>query len=121
MQSAQRGRSTSAAEVTNISPHGFWLLIGEQERFVSFKAFPWFREATIAAITHVELPSPHHLHWPELDIDLAVDSLDHPERYPLVSRARATTRRKSTAAAVKDRRAGYSARRKGRRRTSTTY
>jgi hypothetical protein len=34
----------------------------------------------------VTLPSPHHLYWPDLDIDLAVDSLDHPERYPLVSR-----------------------------------
>ena len=106
MKSAQRGRNTSAVEVTNISPHGFWLLMGEQERFVSFKAFPWFREATIAALMNVELPSPHHLYWPELDVDLAVESLDHPERYPLVSRA----------LAVKERRAAYKTQRKGRRR-----
>ena len=86
MKSALRGRSTSVVEVTNISPHGFWLLIGEKERFVSFKEFPWFREATIAALTRVELPSAHHLYWPELDIDLAVESLDHPEGYPLVCR-----------------------------------
>jgi hypothetical protein len=91
--------------VTNISPHGFWLLIGEKERFISFREFPWFREATIAALTHVELPSPHHLYWPDLDIDLAVESLDHPERYPLVSRA----------PAVKERRATYRAKRRGRR------
>jgi hypothetical protein len=75
MKSSQRGRNISAVEVTNISPDGFWLLIGEKERFVSFKAFPWFREAAIAALTHVELPSAHHLYWPELDIDLAVESL----------------------------------------------
>jgi len=108
MQSAQRGKSTSAVEVTNISPHGFWLLIGEKERFVSFKAFPWFREATISALTRVELPRAHHLYWPELDIDLAVDSLDHPERYPLVSRA----------LAIKEPRATYKAQRKGRPRPS---
>ena len=108
MKSAQRGRNTSAVEVTNISPHGFWLLIGEKERFVSFKAFPWFREATIAALTRVELPSAHHVYWPELDIDLAVESLDHPERYPLVSRA----------LAIKEPRATYKAQRKGRPRPS---
>ena len=116
MRSAQHGRNTSAVEVSNISPHGFWLLIGEQERFVSFKAFPWFREATISALTHVELPSAHHLYWPELDIDLAVESLDHPERYPLLSRARPNKRLKPEAAAVKERRPAYTVRRRGRRR-----
>jgi hypothetical protein len=116
MTSAQRGRNISALEVTNISPHGFWLLIGEKERFVSFKEFPWFREATIAALTHVELPSPHHLYWPELDIDLAVDSLDHPERYPLLSRMHPTKRWKPTTVAVRDRRPAYEVRRKTRRR-----
>ena len=116
MKSMQHGRNTSAVEVTNISPHGFWLLIGEQERFVSFKAFPWFREATIAALTKVELPSAHHLYWPELDIDLAVESLDHPERYPLVSRARPNKRLQPMAAAVKERRPSYTAQRRGRRR-----
>lgn len=90
-----------------MSQHGFWLLIGESERFVSFEAFPWFREASIAELTNVELPSPHHLYWPDLDVDLAVDSLDHPERYPLVSRARPQKRLKPTAAAAKESRAMY--------------
>jgi hypothetical protein len=116
MKSAQRGRSTSAVEVTNISPHGFWLLIGEKERFVAFQEFPWFREATIAALTKVELPSPHHLYWPDLDIDLAVESLDHPERYPLVSRTQPDKRLKPMAAAVKERGLTYTAQRRGRRR-----
>jgi hypothetical protein len=87
MKSASPGRSTSPVEVTNVSPHGFWLFIGDQELFVSFEAFPWFRDASIRQITHVELPSAHHLYWPELDIDLAVDSLTHPERYPLMTQA----------------------------------
>jgi hypothetical protein len=25
------------------------------------------------------------LHWPDLDVDLHVDSIEHPERYPLVA------------------------------------
>jgi hypothetical protein len=87
MKSAALGQSTSQVEVTNVSPHGFWLFVAEQELFVSFKDFPWFKDASIREISHVELPSAHHLYWPDLDIDLAVDSLTHPERYPLISQA----------------------------------
>lgn len=85
MTSGTLGRSTFPPEVTNVSVHGFWLLVGDRELFVAFERFPWFRDATIGAITNVRLPSPHHLHWPDLDIDLAVESITHPERYPLVS------------------------------------
>jgi Protein of unknown function (DUF2442) len=87
MRSAPPGPSTSPVEVTNVSPHGFWLFVGEREMFVSFKDFPWFREATVRELTNVQLPSPHHLYWPDLDIDLAVESIGHPEKYPLVSQA----------------------------------
>ena len=87
MKSATLGRSTSPVEVTNVSPHGFWLFVDDQELFVPFKDFPWFKDASIRQISRVELPSAHHLYWPDLDIDLAVDSLTHPERYPLVSQA----------------------------------
>jgi hypothetical protein len=88
MRSERRGKSTSVAEVTNISANGFWLLVDERELFVPFKQFPWFRGATIRQILHVQRPHKHHLHWPDLDVDLAVDSVEHPERYPLVSKAR---------------------------------
>ena len=37
-------------------------------------------------LIHVELPSEQHLYWPELDLDLEVESVFHPERYPLASR-----------------------------------
>jgi hypothetical protein len=86
MNSAALGRSTSPVEVTNVSMHGFWLFIANRELFVPFAQFPWFRDAAIGAITNVQLPSPHHLYWPDLDIDLAVESIEHPERYPLVSK-----------------------------------
>ena len=87
MSSAVLGQSTSAVEVTNISAHGFWLLLGAEELFVPFSEFPWFRDAPIGKLTQVELPSPHHLYWPALDIDLAVASIRDPAQFPLVSRA----------------------------------
>jgi hypothetical protein len=93
MKSALLGRSTfPPVEVTNVSPHGFWLFVGERELFVPFKDFPWFREASVGAITNVQLPSAHHLYWPDLDIDLAVDSIEHPEKFPLVSQAQPNRR-----------------------------
>ncbi len=88
MRSGRRGESTLVAEVANISANGFWLLVNERELFVPFEQFPWFRAATIGQILNVRRPHRHHLHWPDLDVDLAVDSIEHPERYPLVSKAR---------------------------------
>jgi hypothetical protein len=87
MKSAALGKSTSGVEISNVSPHGFWLLLGEEELFVPFSEFPWFRDATIGAIGNVELPSPSHLYWPDLDIDLAVESIRDPAKFPLLSKA----------------------------------
>lgn len=87
MKSSSRGTSTSAVEVGNRSPDGFWLLIGHEELFVPYAEFPWFRDASMKQIRHVEMPSAHHLHWPDLDIDLAVESIRNPASFPLVSKA----------------------------------
>ena len=96
MTSGQRGKRTSVVEVTNVSPHGFWLLLGDRELFLSFDKFPWFRDAPIAKLVRVELPSPDHLYWPDLDVDLAVESIEHPERFPLVSKTRSNARLQRT-------------------------
>src|SRR5215470_1142853 len=98
MKSAQRGKRTSLVEVTNVSTNGLWLLLKEKEHFLPFDQFPWFRDASIGEVTNVSLPSQHHLHWPDLDIDLAVESLEHPEKYPLVSKV---TKRDSIKSASK--------------------
>jgi Protein of unknown function (DUF2442) len=80
------GPATSEAEVTNISKHGFWLLIDGAELFLPFEEFPWFKQASVEAILHVDRPTPGHLHWPDLDVDLSLESILHPERYPLKSK-----------------------------------
>ena len=77
------GTTTSQAEVTNISQHGFWLLLDERELFLPFEEYPWFKRAPVEEILRLERPQPDHLRWPDLDIDLSVDSIEHPERYPL--------------------------------------
>lgn len=114
MKSARRGESISPVEVTHISEHGVWLLIGGRELFMPFKQFPWFRSGSIAAVMNVELQGPGHLYWPELDVDLAVESIEHPERFPLVSHVQpnstlqpaAGTRRRKNAVAKRRTRRG---------------
>jgi Protein of unknown function (DUF2442) len=80
------GTTTSAAEVTHISRHGFWVLLGGEELMLSYDLFPWFKQATVEQITHLEHPSPNHLYWPGLDVDLSVDSIRRPHEFSLVSR-----------------------------------
>ena len=97
MKSATLGKSTSDAEVTNISKHGFWLLVADEELFVPFKEFPWFKDASVAEVLNVERPHPHHLYWPDLDVDLAVESIKHPEKFPLISKISRPARRLKSA------------------------
>ena len=55
MTYAKHGTVTSVVEVTNVSPHGLWLLLDELELFLPYNLFPWFREAPIGKVVHVEL------------------------------------------------------------------
>jgi hypothetical protein len=79
------GTATSGAEVTHISGHGFWLLLGDEELAVPDSEFLWFKKATVEQILAVERPT-ENLHWPQLDIDLSVESLRDPKAFPLVSK-----------------------------------
>ena len=83
MKSILHGKHSSGVEVTNISKHGLWLLTRDNELFISFKEFPQFQDACVSKIMKVEQPDPNHLHWPELNIHLAVESV---RCFPLLSK-----------------------------------
>ncbi len=87
MRSTKPGTTASGVELINVSPQGLWLLIDDREHYLPFEAFPWFRDGTSGQLARIERPAPDHLHWPDLDIDLTVDSIERPDAYPLVSRA----------------------------------
>jgi hypothetical protein len=86
MKSAITGNDTSKAEVLNVSPHGFWLWAAGQELFLSFDNFPWFRRASMEQLFNVEFSHGDHLYWPELEVDLNLERIKHPEKFPLVSK-----------------------------------
>jgi len=83
MISSKHGTHTSKAEVTNIDRFGIWILLSDSEYFLSYDDFPWFRHATVDQIINVETFQAENLHWPELDIDLSIESIRHPEHFPL--------------------------------------
>ncbi len=84
--SSRRGNHTSKCEILALSPFGIWLLFHHREYFLSHRDFPWFRKSPVEAVMNVKALSPVHLYWPDLDIDLHVDSLEDPKRYPLIAR-----------------------------------
>ena len=79
------GTTTLAAEVTNVSTHCLWLLLGDEELVLPFADFPWFKKATIEQLTDVQRPTDDHLYWPQLDVDLSVESIRKPQAFPLVA------------------------------------
>jgi len=80
------GTSIFPVELSNVSAHGVWVLAGDEEFFLPFENFPWFRAATIEQLAAVERPTADHLRWPLLDIDVSVQSIRDPAAFPLVSR-----------------------------------
>ncbi len=78
------GKSTSAVEVLNIDIHGIWLFANDKEYFLPYSNFPWFREARVADVLDVQLLHGFHLYWPQLDIDLDLNSIEDTSNTPLV-------------------------------------
>ncbi|PZU96575.1 MAG: DUF2442 domain-containing protein [Leptolyngbya sp.] len=85
MISEAHGVIASKTEVSNISVNGLWLLCHDQEYFLPYEEFSWFRDAPVKHVFNLEEPHPGHLYWPDLDIDLSLETIQHPERFPLIA------------------------------------
>ena len=91
MSSKPLGEHTSKVEITNVSRHGIWLLTDDRELFLSYDDFPWFKDVPVGKILNVAEPSKGHFYWPEIDVDLGIESIEHPERFPLKAKHRITS------------------------------
>ena len=67
-----------------ITAYGCISKILDTEYFLPFEDFPWFKEAKVGEIMEVELFHDNYLRWEKLDIDLEIESLVEPDKYPLV-------------------------------------
>ncbi len=72
------------ASVLMINNHGILLSVCGQAYFLSYERVPWMRNASINDVLDVRMCGHNAIAWPALDVDLEIESLRHPERYPLV-------------------------------------
>ena len=72
--------------VTAVEPQGLWLRVGEEEYFVPFADYPQFQRASLEHVFAATIIGPGQLRWAALDVDIELEALVAPERYPLVWR-----------------------------------
>lgn len=84
MKSQALGKNISKVEVLNVSRQGLWIYVLGIEYFLPYAEYPWFKDATIAQIHNLKLIREYRLEWPDLDVEIELESLKNPEAYPLV-------------------------------------
>jgi len=84
MKLLKNGKDTLVS-VENLTPFGIWIFVKGKEYFLNYQDHPYFKVQSIKSIQNVKLLHGFHLHWPDLDIDLEIDNLENPEKYPLKS------------------------------------
>lgn len=77
------GSSTSAS-VLMINAQGIMLSVLGNDYFLSYNRIPWMKDAPISSVLNVQMSGSEAIEWPDLDVDLEIESLRPPERYPLV-------------------------------------
>jgi len=83
MSLSTHGMTTLQVEITNISSYGIWILSNDNELFLSYDEFPWFKDQPLKYILNIEEPIKGHFYWPDIDVDLSIDSINHADRFPL--------------------------------------
>lgn len=66
-----------------INARGILLYVGGREYYLSYERFPWFKDAKVSDVLNVSMPDSESLRWEAIDVDLELDSIKHPERYPI--------------------------------------
>ncbi len=85
MQTDLRNSSVSTlVSVLMINAQGIMLSVQGHDYFLSYNRIPWMQDAPIRSVLNVQMSGPEAIEWPDLDVDLEIDSLRHPERYPLL-------------------------------------
>ena len=79
-----KNSASTSASVLMINAQGVMLSVQGQDYFLSYNRIPWMQDAPIRSVLNVQMSGPEAIEWPDLDVDLELDSLRYPERYPLV-------------------------------------
>lgn len=67
-----------------INAQGIMLSVLGNDYFISYNRMPWLKDARISDVLNVRMSGRSSIEWSALDVDLEIESLKHPERYPLI-------------------------------------
>lgn len=81
---SENNTKNTSVSVLMINSQGIMLSVLGNDYFISYNRLPWMKDATIKDVLNVQMSGDDAIEWPNLDVDLEIDSLKHPERYPLV-------------------------------------
>lgn len=81
------GKATSTVEVTMINAQGIALYVNGKEYFLPYERCPWFKNAKVSDVLNVSMVDKEEIRWETLDVDLEIESLIYPEKYPLIGNA----------------------------------
>ena len=85
-QSLEKNGMHICVKVASITPTHVILHLNDDEYLMPYTRVPWFRTAKVEDIFDVRMNGFDEIRWDKLDIDLDVDSLKYPEKYPLIMR-----------------------------------
>ena len=88
------GLNTSV-KVHAIVSNGITVEAFDNVYFLPYTTNPWFINASVSDVFNITPVGNIGIRWEALDVDLAIASLEHPERYPLVMKPYATSNFKS--------------------------
>lgn len=74
----------TSVSVLMINAQGIMLSVRGNDFFLSYNRVPWLRDARISDVLNVRMCGQSAIEWEALEVDLEIDSLKHPERYPLL-------------------------------------
>jgi hypothetical protein len=55
--------------------------------FLPYSTNPWFENAKVSDVFNIEPVGKSGIRWDALDVDLAIESIIHPEKYPLIAKS----------------------------------
>ena len=83
-KNSNKNTENLSVNVVSINAEGINLSVAGKEYFISYNRVPWFRNARVSEIMNVTMMGRMGIRWEDLDVDLEIDSLEHPEKYPHV-------------------------------------
>ena len=80
------GKQCKSVKVLAIVSNGIMIEVYANVYFLPCSSNPWFENAKIADVFNIEPVGCAGVRWAALDVDLAIESLMHPEKYPLIAK-----------------------------------